>query len=53
VSEDQRLVNVAVTERSAVIETTQLPVPEHAPDQPVKRFRPVALADSVTVVPLL
>jgi hypothetical protein len=44
---------VAVTERFAVIETTQLPVPEQAPDQPPKRFRPVALAVKITVVPLL
>jgi len=44
---------VEVTERFAVIETTQLPVPEQAPDQPPNRFRPVALAVRVTVVPLL
>jgi hypothetical protein len=42
-----------VTARFAVIETTQLPEPEQAPDQPVNRFRPVARALSVTVVPLL
>jgi hypothetical protein len=30
------LVKVAVTDFAAVIVTVQVPVPEHAPDQPVK-----------------
>src|SRR4029450_11428413 len=42
---------VAITAWSAVIVTMQLPAPEQSPDQPVKRFRPVAFAVSVTVVP--
>jgi hypothetical protein len=42
----------AVTERAALIVTTQLPVPvQPAPDQPVKREPPPALAVSVTTVP--
>lgn len=43
--------NDAVTERSAVIETVQLPVPEHAPDQPLKVEPEVGAAESVTVAP--
>jgi hypothetical protein len=41
---------VAVTLRSAVIDTVQLPVPEQAPPQPPKVDPPSASAVSVTVV---
>jgi hypothetical protein len=41
--------NVAVTVRAAVIDTTQVPVPEHAPDQPVKRAPAIGVAVSATV----
>jgi hypothetical protein len=45
-------VKLAVTERAALIVTKQVPVPEQpAPDQPVNREPPAALAVSVTVVP--
>jgi len=47
------VVNVAVTERACVIDTEQLPVPLHAPLQPLKVFPPVGVAVSVTDVPLL
>jgi hypothetical protein len=43
--------NDAVTERSAVIDSVQVPDPEHAPDQPVKVEPEVAAAESVTVAP--
>ena len=43
--------NVAITERAALIETLQLPVPEQAPDQPTN-VEPVLVATvSVTDVP--
>ena len=45
--------NVAVTERAALKVVTQLPVPEQAPDQPVKVEPPAATAVSVTLVPEL
>ena len=45
------LANVAVTEWSPVIESTQAPVPAQSPDQPAKRdFRP-GVAVRVTAVP--
>jgi hypothetical protein len=45
--------NVAVTDRSALIPTVQVvPVPEHAPLQPVNVEPLVATAVSVTLVPL-
>jgi hypothetical protein len=43
--------NVAVTLRAAVIATTQLPVPVHAPLQPANVLPFVGAAVSVTVVP--
>ena len=43
----------AVTERSAVIDTVQVPVPEHPPDQPVKVEPEAAAAERVTVAPWL
>ena len=43
--------NPADTLAAAVIVTTQLPVPVHAPDQPVKVELPVGVAVRVTVVP--
>ncbi len=47
-------VNVAVTERAADIDTVQPPEPEQPlPLQPLNRLPLAALADSVTVVPLL
>jgi hypothetical protein len=46
------LLNVAVTERAAVIETVHAPVPEHAPLQPAKLAPLPADAVSVTEVPL-
>jgi hypothetical protein len=42
---------VAVTERSAVIDSVQLPLPEHAPDQPLNVEPAAAAAESVTVAP--
>ena len=47
------VVNVAVTDLASVIETTQLPVPVQAPDQPPKVEPRLALAVRVTVVPLV
>jgi hypothetical protein len=44
--------NVAVTDRAAVIDTVQLPVPVHAPLQPAKVEPLVAAAVSVTEVAL-
>ena len=45
-------VNVAVTERAALIVTTQSPVPEQpAPDQPVKSALATGVAVNVTTVP--
>ena len=41
---------VAVTFRACVIETMQVPVPEHAPDHPEKTSDPVGVAVSVTDV---
>ncbi len=46
------LLNVAVTERAAVIDTVQAPVPEHAPLQPANVEPLAAAAVSVTDVPL-
>jgi hypothetical protein len=43
--------NVAVTDCAAVIVTTQAPVPEHAPLQPVNVEPVVAACASVTMVP--
>lgn len=45
------IVNPADTLAAAVIVTTQLPVPLHAPDQPVKVELPVGVAVRVTTVP--
>jgi hypothetical protein len=45
------IVKVAVTVRAALIVTTQLPVPEHAPLHPVKLLPALGVAASVTVVP--
>ena len=42
--------NVAVTDRACVIDTVQLPVPVHAPDQPVNALDPDAVAVNVTDV---
>ena len=47
----QRTLNVAVTERFALMVRVQLPVPEQAPDQPVKDDPAEAAAVSVTAVP--
>jgi hypothetical protein len=44
--------NAAVTLRACVIETVQVPVPVHAPLQPVKREPAVAVGVSVTDVPV-
>lgn len=44
-------VNVAVTLRAAVMESTHVPVPVHAPDQPENTKPVAAAAVSVTVVP--
>jgi hypothetical protein len=46
------LLNVAVTERAAVIVTVQALVPVHAPPQPANVEPPAAAAVSVTDVPL-
>jgi hypothetical protein len=46
------VVNVAVTERAAVIDTVHDPVPVHAPPHPVND-EPVAAAVSITEVPLV
>jgi hypothetical protein len=43
--------NDALTERAALIVTVHAPVPEQAPDQPVKREPGDADAVSVTIVP--
>jgi hypothetical protein len=43
--------NVAVTLFDASIVTTQLPVPEHAPDQPANDEPDAGVAVNVTVVP--
>ena len=43
--------NAAVTERASVIETTQLPVPEQAPDQPSNCEPSTATAVRVTSLP--
>ncbi len=45
------VVKVAVTERAAVIVTTQVEVPEHAPLQPAKNEPATGAADSVTTLP--
>ena len=42
---------VAVTDRASVIDTTQEPLPEQAPDQPVKVLPEAGVAVSVTWVP--
>jgi hypothetical protein len=44
-------VNVAPTSFAASIVTTQLPVPEHAPDQPANVDEASGVAVSVTSVP--
>ena len=44
-------VNVAVTFRACVIDTTHAPVPVQWPLHPVKVLPPVGVAFSVTVVP--
>ena len=46
-------VNVAVTLRAAVMDTAHVPVPVHAPLQPVKVEPVVAAAVRVTLVPLV
>jgi len=46
------VLKVAVTEREAVIDNTQLPVPLHEPLQPANVEPPAAAAVSVTDVPL-
>ena len=45
------MVNVAVTFRAAFIVTRQVPVPEHAPDQPEKVYPLAAEAVKITDVP--
>src|ERR1035441_9884051 len=47
------LVNVAVTDFAALIVTSQLPAPVHAPDQPANVEPAAAVAVSVTSVPSL
>jgi hypothetical protein len=47
----QRTLNVAVTERAALMATVQVPVPEQAPDQPANLERADAVAVSFTAVP--
>jgi hypothetical protein len=49
----QRGLKVAVTERAALIVTVQVPVPEHAPDQPANLERVEATAVIVIAVPCL
>ena len=44
--------NVAVTDRAALMVTAQLPVPEQAPLQPANVEPPAGAAVSVTFVPL-
>src|SRR5204862_497825 len=44
----QRALNVAVTERAALIVNVQVPVPEQAPDQPTKDDPGEAVAVSLT-----
>ena len=44
--------NVAVTERAAVIDTVQVAVPEHAPPHPANVEPLAAAAVSVTEVPV-
>ena len=44
-------VNVAVTDRAWLIVTTQVPDPEHAPDQPVNDEPAAGAAVNVTTVP--
>jgi hypothetical protein len=46
-------VNVAVTEWTVSIVTAQLPIPPHAPPQPVKVDVPSGVAVNVTSVPTL
>ena len=46
------LLKVAVTDRAAVIDTVQVPVPVHAPLQPANVEPLATAAVSVTVVPL-
>jgi hypothetical protein len=46
-------VKVALTERVAVIETVQVPVPEQSPLHPAKVEPDAAVAVRVTVVPLV
>ena len=46
------VLNVAVTERDAVIDNTQLPVPEHEPLHPANVEPLAAAAVSVTDAPL-
>ena len=45
--------NVAVTERAAVIDTVHVPVPVHAPLQPANVEPDAGVALKVTTVPLL
>jgi hypothetical protein len=45
------VVNVAVTERDVVIDTTHVPAPVHAPDHPENTEPTAASADSTTDVP--
>ncbi len=45
--------NVAVTLWLVLIVTTQLPVPLHAPDQPLKLYPDAGVAVRVTAVPAL
>jgi hypothetical protein len=52
VSEQLVAVKFAVTDLSAVMLTTQDPVPVHAPDQPVNALPLAAVGVSVTCVPL-
>ena len=44
-------VNVAVTDCAALMETVQVPVPEHAPDQPANELPAFGVAVKVTEVP--
>ena len=48
---DPDFVNVAVTDRGVVIDTTHVLVPVHAPDHPVNTEPTVASAASTTDVP--